>query len=272
MVQNGNLDAVHKADADELEIYGDPGMYIRSQQSRSPNSSESGFTILELMIATSILTTILLLVTIVMISIGNLYYKGIAQARVQDATRTITDEISQQLQLNGQALSAASWSSKHEQAYCIGQVRYTYVLGTEIGKPTPGSSPGPVYQHILWRDTNPTPGSCSIDPGDTGNVSSVNLALPTPSAGGTEMIGPSSRLTALSITSSTGVSPYRVVVGVASGDDDLLCNPSLAGSCTAGTAMTNWSRYQDINLKCKGKVGDQFCSTARLQTTAVQRL
>src|SRR5665213_2550121 len=67
------------------------------------NLNRKAFTIIELMIATSVLSIILLLVTTMMISIGNLYYKGINQARVQDDVRTISDDLSSHLQLSDQA-------------------------------------------------------------------------------------------------------------------------------------------------------------------------
>lgn len=221
---------------------------------------QKGFTIIELMIATSILSTILVIVTVVMIGIGNLYYKGIAQSRVQDDTRGVTDELSQQLQLNGQALSTATWPAKKELAYCVGNLRYTYVMNTQLGHVSPGGG-AVVYKHVLWRDTNPTPGSCSIDPGDIGNVTSVDLTQNTPSSGGTELISGNTRLTSFCVGKFTApstcnqatVSPYPVTVSTAYGDDDLL----------------NLNGY---NTTCRGGVGDQFCSTARLQTTAVQRL
>src|SRR5689334_11132650 len=123
---------------------------------------QKGFTIIELMIATAILSTILLLVTVLMINIGNLYYKGINQARVQDNVRSISDEVAQHLQL-GDSFSQASGDNS-EQAYCVGTVRYTYVIGVQIGKPAPGAS-APAYQHVLWRDDNPSPGSCDIKTG-----------------------------------------------------------------------------------------------------------
>lgn len=220
---------------------------------------QAGFTIIELMIATSVLATVLLLVTVVMISIGTLYYKGIAQSRVQDDTRNVTDEISQQLQTNGQSLATAVWTAKKEQAYCIGNVRYTYVLNAELGHKAPGGAI--LYKHVLWRDANPTPGSCSIDPADTGNVSSVDLTQNTPSSGGTELIGASTRLTTFCIGTFTSpstcnqatVSPFPLTISAAYGDDNLL----------------NLNGYKTT---CKGVTGEQFCSTARLQTTAVQRL
>ena len=59
---------------------------------RTPDK-QAGFTIVELMIATAILSTILLLVTTMMINIGNLYYKGVNQARVQDGVRTLADDV-----------------------------------------------------------------------------------------------------------------------------------------------------------------------------------
>lgn len=218
---------------------------------------QKGFTIIELMIATSVLSTLLLLVTVVMTGIGNLYYKGIAQARVQDDTRGAIDEISQQLQLNGQSLATATWAAKGEDAYCIGSVRYTYVLNAELDHTTPHGTI--TYKHVLWRDTNPTPGSCSINPLYTS--SPVDLTLNTPSSGGTELIGANVRLTTFCIGSFTAPStcnhatssPFPLTVSTAYGADDLL----------------NLNGY---DTTCKGTIGEQFCSTARLKTTAVQRL
>lgn len=225
-----------------------------------------GFTIIELMIATAVLATMLLLVTVVMINIGSLYYKGINQARVQDDTRNITDQVTQQLQLSDQTPAAAP-GPHNTQAYCIGGARYTYVIGVQLGGQAPGTAT--TYRHILWRDINPTPGSCFVDPGDPQTITPVDLTSNTPSPGGTELISGSSRLTAFSIG---GISPFALAVGVAYGDNDLLCSPSVPGSCNTAAAMPQWADYRHGDLLCKGNRGDQFCSTAQLQTTVVQRL
>ncbi|HVV66696.1 MAG TPA: prepilin-type N-terminal cleavage/methylation domain-containing protein [Candidatus Saccharimonadales bacterium] len=200
-------------------------------------AGQDGFTIIELMIATSVLSLMLVMVTVMMINIGNLYYKGISQARIQDNVRSLTDEIASHLELGDNFFHVTSGS---EQAYCIGSVRYTYILGAQIGTQA-GQSP-----HVLWRDANPTPGSCP-------SAGLPNLGAATPSANGTELIAPHSRLTNFSITDTAGSSPYTIAVGEAYGDTDLLTG-------TTGSPH------------CKGSEGDQFCATANLTTTVVRRL
>lgn len=198
--------------------------------------NQKAFTIIELMIATVVLSTILVMVTTMMIGIGNLFYKGVNQARVQDDVRSITDDVSQHLQLSDNAPLSATSLDSLTHVYCIGTIRYTYILGTQIGT-GPGQSP-----HVLWRDDNPIAGSCSATSGF--------LNSPPSGLNGTELIAPNSRLTDFTISAS---SPYTVSVGVAYGDDDLL---NLAG----------------LNTTCKGNIGDQFCSTSSLTTTVVQRI
>lgn len=206
--------------------------------------NQEAFTIVELMIATTILSVILVIVTITMISIGNLYYKGINQARVQDSVRNITDEVSQQLQLSvlppetpliNPVTARRGVVSAQVYAYCIGTTRYSFILNQQIGSDTTKSQ----VPHVLWRDSTP-PSGC------TQNVGLLNAAL----TGGTELIAPNSRLTGLTISLA---SPYRLSVSEAYGDSDLL---NLSG----------------FNTTCKGQTGDQFCSTASLTTTVVQRI
>jgi prepilin-type N-terminal cleavage/methylation domain-containing protein len=205
---------------------------------RRTRLNKKGFTIIELMIATSVLATILLMVTVMMIGIGKLYYKGINQARVQDNVRSIGDELAQHLQLSDQGPQQAGTPinvsiAGHPyviNAYCIDNTRYSYIIGVQIGS----------IPHVLWRD--PTPSTGCTTP----------AALNNPGlSGGTELIAPHSRLTDFTISPLT--SPYSISVGVAYGDDDLL---TLNG----------------VNTTCKSVTGDQFCSAAGLTTVVVQRI
>lgn len=211
------------------------------------SKKQGGFTIVELMIATSVLSVILLLVTSMMIGIGNLFTKGENQARVQDNVRSITDDLTYHLQMSTSIVSYPNVynfnaGSNHYiiNVYCFDSTRYTYVLGYQIGASIPGSP-----KHVLWRDN---PSSCD-------GSSWADLTAAQPSANGTELIAPNSRLTDFSFT---GSNPYHVSVGVAYGDDDLLTN------VTPNTPSPN--------AMCKGSVGDQFCSTSSLATTVAQRL
>ena len=228
-------------------------------KTRPGTTAESGFTLIELMIATTVLAVLLLLVTVIISSIGNLYYKGINQARIQDTTRTITNQVSQDLELsNGFTPTSnvplpGNMPPAAPEAYCIGNVRYSFVVGAQLGSPT-GST------HVIWRDTNPNPaGVCTVASG-----------FPTsPATTGTELMAPNSRLTAFTIY---GTSPYTITVNIAYGDDDLLCSPQHNSTCSSPNNTMLSAYYRDQDLLCKGRTGQNFCATANLTTTVVQRL
>jgi prepilin-type N-terminal cleavage/methylation domain-containing protein len=239
-------------------------MGIRRNGGHSVRTGEGGFTIIELMIATSVLSVMLVMVTVMMINIGNLYYKGISQSRIQDNVRNITDEVSKHLELGDHFFLRTSGS---QAAYCIGSDRYTFVLYKQIGDNP--ASPDFHSRHVLWRDANPTPGSCP--------AALPNLAAATPSAGGTELITPHSRLLEFSIT---GTSPYNVRISEAYGDNDLLCDTGTANDCTTDATLSSVVEKLAAgtmpgpsgNVRCRGDRGDQFCATANLSTTVVKRL
>lgn len=226
---------------------------------------EGGFTIIELMIATAVLSILLVMVTVMMVSIGKLYYKGINQARIQDNVRSLSDEVARHLQLGDNFFHVTSGS---EEAYCVGSTRYTFILYKQIG--SNGGAPDYQYPHVLWRDKNPTPGSCPS--------ALPNLAANPPSAGGAELVAPHSRLTGFSITSTAGTSPYTIGIGEAYGDNDLICVTTAPGCASDGVqsavaALISGGGSAPINtIKCKGRTGDQFCATASLTTTVVRRL
>jgi prepilin-type N-terminal cleavage/methylation domain-containing protein len=219
---------------------------------RTIASDQKAFTIVELMIATSILSVILVLVTAMMIGIGNLYYNTV-------------DAITQDLQLNGSALlQSRALGPTLPNSYCIGTVRYTYVLGREISS-TPGVDQS---YHVLWRDTIPIGATCPSILAST--FDSTRLSTVDP---GTELAGPNTMLTAFSIT--TGNSPFTVTVSEASGSSDLLCDSGPpAGDCSLTTTSTRiWdSSAPTGTVLCKGQAGDQFCSTASLTTVVTERL
>jgi prepilin-type N-terminal cleavage/methylation domain-containing protein len=220
-------------------------------------SNNRGFTIIELMIATTVLSVILLLVTVMMISIGNLFYKGVNQARVQDDVRNITDEISQHLQLSATTpLPGTDIANPNIGVYCVGDTRYSYAKNVQIGHQLGGS--GLSYSHVLWRDL--PSGGCVATQG--ANLQNPNLR------GGAELIAPNSRLTDFSISIA---SPYTISVSVAYGDDDLLCDTGTPGDCSSTVQSTHLlSPVGQIN--CKSTSGDQFCATASLTTTVSNRL
>lgn len=204
--------------------------------------NQQGFTIVELMIATTILSVILVMVSVVMIGIGSLYIKGINQSKVQGSVRSIIDEVSQQLETSKHGPLTGpdtSYGPVVVKTYCVGITRYSYVIGHQIGDGV---------RHVLWRD-RVDPATCPPGP---------NLVTSTiPSPGGIELIAPGSRLTAFPNDPSTPLdvtSPYEIVVGVAYGETDLL-------TATSG-----------LDVRCNNTNSRQFCAAAHLETTVLQRL
>jgi len=198
------------------------------------NHQRKGFTILELLIAMGVFSFVLLLVTVVIIGIGNLYSKGINLSRTQDAVRNIVGDISQNLSYTSS--NPITDSSGDVTAICVGDVRYTYVLDHRIG-----DNDG--YLHIFWKDKLVTYGSCSV----------ADLKIPNPSnstggvvGSGTELMPSNTRLYKFTYTTS---SPYRIRVTLAYGQ----ISSSPLGQCLGNTA-------------------NQYCAVSTLTTTVVKRL
>jgi len=217
--------------------------------------NRAGFTIIELMIATAVLSIILLLVTVMITRIGDLYYKGITQSRLQEDARSITTDVTQDLELSSGALEKPPTpscfydpdvtttdpacpldSEVPVRAYCINGVRYSYIVGEQIGVD---------IAHVLWRDS----------PGGSAPCRPLNITLQNPGGtDGSELIAPDSQLTEFRIKPiSTSPAFYSISVYVAYGASNLL----------SGTG---------VNTACMGGTGNQFCATAGLTTTAAQRI
>lgn len=199
-------------------------------------SNQNGFTILELMIATTVFSVLLVMVSVVMISIGGLYFKGINQSRVQGSVRAIIDEVSRHLELSKYAPQTGHsiYGGIDVYAYCIGDTRYSYVIGHQIGDGV---------QHVLWRDAI-DPNTCPTPPNlVNGNVTD-----------GVELIAPNSRLTMFPGPTVDTISPYDLTVGVAYGETDLLTAPSGPG------------------VRCTNNSSRQFCASAYLDTLVLQRI
>lgn len=216
-------------------------------------SEQRGFTIIELLIATSVLSVILLLVTVMITNIGNLYYKGTTQAQVQDTTRSIVDQLVQDLQFSdgtpsipdsslpsSSNIDTSTVPGKTLYALCVGTTRYSYVLDQQIETD---------MLHVLWRDAIGSGSACSP----------VNLSTTPPS--GYELMGPRSRLTSFRIK-STSPALYSVMVSVAYGENDLF----------KGADTSDLLGGSDANVTCASGTGNQFCATDRLATSAVRRV
>lgn len=217
--------------------------------------NQEGFTIVELMIALSIFSVVMLISTLVMMQIGRLYTKGVNQANLQNATRNIMQDLSSGVQFSsgdniiGPRTDPSGVIPGHIKAICIGKTRYTYVLDLKLGRdeyPRSGTTPLDTA-HVLWRDSMGTSGSCTpLDIRTPGRPSGSG-------SDGYEMMPINTRLTQFSLVPRiTG--GYTAAVYSAYGDSDLVGKDS------------------DNKPYCIGGKGSQFCAISILDTVVMPRL
>ncbi len=199
-------------------------------------SNNNGFTIVELMIATTVFSTVLLLCTFGLMEIGKTYYKGSTIARTQNVARQIVTTLSEAVQYGSSEPTftgtppnevVASILTASNGVFCIGDSRFTYSSAVANG-----TSNGLVID-------NKPPGSC------------VASAI----SNGKQLLGTNMRLTRFQILKNGG--NYNIIVKVTYGDTDLINLVDVS---------------QPVYGSCNGGRGSQFCAASQLETTVHRRL
>jgi prepilin-type N-terminal cleavage/methylation domain-containing protein len=213
---------------------------------------QSGFTIVELMIATVVSAIILLVITFGILHFTSDYYHGINSSTTQSTTQNAIDVVTQAIQFNASGTVATDGS---QGIFCAGTQVFLYTMGKTLSG-SPSSTNWGLYQL---------------------NNPSSNCVTPGTTTGGTELLGSNMRLTNLSLSQIGTTNVWQLELRVANGDPDLLCRPSIAGaakgSCNAGA--TNYATSDVItgsDVRCKIQIGSQFCSISDLTTAIGQRI
>ena len=219
-----------------------------SMKLRRNHQRDQGFTVVELLIATTVFSIVLLLVSTAMVQIANVYYKGVTETNTQNVARGVIDAIAQGVQLNGgivtqtPAIAPAPGTST---AFCIGDTQYAYQLGWELTDTSPQSSQNQAY-HVLAQSHVP---NCS----GAGGVASGYLDQPTVS--GVELMNQHMRLAKLTVQQIGTTNLYRINVRVVYGDNDVLSTPTAASAACAGISA-----------------GSQYCAVSELSTIVSKRI
>jgi prepilin-type N-terminal cleavage/methylation domain-containing protein len=209
----------------------------------------AGFTILELMIASSIFAVILLVLAVGVIRVTNDYYKGINSSKTQANARSIITELTQAIQFGKNITITQVDKGTNIGGVCVDNTLYSFQLGQQVIDDSPKSSLHQGYHALVvttgsdCRNTKP-----SIPPNSD----------PLP-AGQRELVGERIRLNALTVTPTKGV--YIIRVRLVYGDDDLL-TPTVSDS-------TDWANTDE---GCLSGAGSQFCAASDLTTNIGQRL
>src|SRR5665213_3376754 len=96
----------------------------------------SGFTIIELLIATSVFSIILLITASTLVGISQTYIKGSVQDQTQQTARSVLTDLSQDIQFNSvSGVNGIPITTVYgnEYFFCIGNDVYIYHLDMDIG-------------------------------------------------------------------------------------------------------------------------------------------
>lgn len=237
-------------------------MIIRRFHTQEKPDSQDGFTIVELMIASLVFSTILVVITVGVMRFTDSYYRGINTSNTQTTAQNAIDTITQSIQF-----SSGGTSPGGAGFFCAGNKVFTYSNGHQFG-----GTPSPSDRGLYAMDEV---GATCGDPSDTDFTNAVNGNT------GVELLGKGMRVIQASVTSPDDKLLSSVHLKIAYGDSDLLCNSALhaaAHGCDAGAA--SYAALDDVferpgttdNIQCKLTIGSQFCAVVDLTNVAQQRI
>ena len=214
-----------------------------------------GFTLVELMIATSLFSVVLMVALTGFFQIGKIYFKGVVTGETQDVAQKITDDMSSALQF-ASGITPPSTPDGQGRAYmCIGTTRYTFMPNHKLISGNQTSDFG------MLRDVVP---SCG-DPFSGGTTLS----------NATEMMSPKMRISKLCILSANGAVLNVSGTNCAGGPPPSGCPAT--NPCLNNLYMVNMTlaygdddvlnTTQPTNPTCKGDSSNsQYCAVVTLQT------
>lgn len=226
---------------------------------------EQGFTILELLIATIVFSILILVAITSFLTIGHLFYKGIALTQSQDAVRNIMADVTNGIQrAPGTALvptgsiqvsstqTCGSTSTGVCTYYCINGDRYTALTGPIPAGDTQTTAPTTLKDFSLIKDT----ASCNNPFSATGTPINNNPTSPTYTKP-TELLGNGLWLRQFKIL-NPATDFYTIDLRIAYGND--LNN------------FINYSGNDYSGAKCQGgrAIGFAFCSTNSAFTSVIR--
>jgi competence protein ComGC len=208
---------------------------------------ESGFTIVELLIATLVFSVVLLLITFGILQVTNTFFKGENDASTQRVATDVLNTIAQSIEFDGGAVSQTTPTSN---TICIGSQQFSYWQGYELEQSvTPGK-----YQSTTGLIENSTSGCTGQSPLGrellTDNMRISNISVKCLS------------VAALCNAPTADGAVYQVEVRVVFGDSNLLFSPSKTSP--AATAP---------DAACEGAIeGEQFCAVSDVSTIVAERI
>lgn len=200
---------------------------------------ERGFTVIELLIATTVFSTVILLGLTGFVQIGRSYYKGVTISQTNEAARQVLNEVSANIRL-GSSVSSLGQAGSGRFFYCVGSHRYTFMTFNMVDSGNHDN----VTKFGLLQDSLSGDNACGNPFGNP----AVPLNNPV------ELLSNQMRLLKFNISSVGGNSKlYSVDLSVAYGQDSALTDPASA------------------DAQCKLNLGGtQFCAITKLSTVVYE--
>ncbi len=198
------------------------------------NKSQTGFTIVELSIASSAFAVLLLVGLVAFVQTGRSYYKGVTISQTRTISTNILNEISGNIRLSS-SVSGLNTATANRYYYCIGTHRYTFQLFNMVDTSNHDNS----TKFGLLEDTLPGSGGC----GNPFDAPVVPLSNPT------ELLANQMRLLSFSITLIAGhANLYDLSLKVADGvDNSLTATDSPDAQCKTGGGGTQFCAITNLN-------------------------
>lgn len=206
-----------------------------------------GFTIIELLVATLVFSIVLVVVLAAFVQISRLFYKGVNIANLHNDTRTITQDIENDIKFvqSSPQSFAATYNAPGKGYFCIGLHRYTYNLGHQLGS-------GGANDIGIERQTISYGSGCPNQAAAAGTNQQ-------------ELLDNGMQLNAISLNCLNGrclVNAHVIFYGIGGNPDTFLTK-------TAGYSTDPW-RAPDA--ECTGSLSDSlYCATADYNRTVLLR-
>ncbi len=200
---------------------------------------EQGFTVVELLIATTVFSTVILLGLTGFVQVGKSYYKGVTISQTQEAARQVLNEVSGNIRL-GSSVSSLNDAGGGRFFYCVGSHRYTFTPFNMVDS----SNHDEITKFGLLEDSLPGETACANPFGNPG----VPLSSPV------ELLSNQMRLLKFNISPvGSNTKLFSVALTVAYGQNEALTDPGSA------------------DAQCKLNLGGtQFCAITKLSTVVYE--
>lgn len=204
--------------------------------------SEQGFTILELMLATTAFSIVLVMVLGSFLQIGRMYYRGVSISKTEEASRTIVDDIGRALQFSRNSVNPIDLSGTSIGVICFGDLRYSFAPNKRLNT-TSTPLAASESSRVIFRDTG---------------ASTCTEAISGASIKGSEMLEDNMRLNYIKVAEVGSTGLWRIDLSLAYGEDDVF-------ESTGGVVDYT---------KCRSSTssGTQFCGVSNVTTYINRRL